>query len=75
LSHSGRFRGVFCEQMTFGHLAGALHDILTALGGTSRVWRVDRMATALPFDRPVPARRSLACWMARAGSRGSPGSV
>jgi transposase len=45
LSHSGRFRGVFCEQMTFGHLAGAMHDILVALGGTPRVWRTDRMAT------------------------------
>jgi transposase len=45
LSHSGRFRGVFCEQMTFGHLAGAMHDILVELGGTSRVWRTDRMAT------------------------------
>jgi transposase len=39
LSHSGRFRAVFCEQMTFGHLAGAMHDALTALGGTARVWR------------------------------------
>ena len=47
LSHSGRFRAVFCEQMTFGHLAGALHELLTALGGTPRVWRVDRMATAV----------------------------
>jgi transposase len=47
LSHSGRFRAVFCEQMTFGHLAGAVHEILTALGGTARVWRVDRMATAV----------------------------
>jgi hypothetical protein len=47
LSHSGRFRAVFCEQMTFGHLAGALHDILTELGGSARVWRVDRMATAV----------------------------
>jgi hypothetical protein len=36
---------VFCEQMTFGHLAGAMHDILVALGGTPRVWRTDRMAT------------------------------
>lgn len=45
LSHSGRFRGVFCEQMTFGHLAGAMHDVLVALGGTPRVWRTDRMAT------------------------------
>lgn len=50
LSHSGRFRGVFCEQMTFGHLAGALHDILLGLGGTARVWRVDRMATAVIPD-------------------------
>jgi len=47
LSHSGRFRAVFCEQMMFGHVAGAMHDALTALGGTARVWRVDRMATAV----------------------------
>jgi transposase len=47
LSHSGRFRGVFCEQMTFGHLAAAAHDILVALGGTARVWRTDRMATVV----------------------------
>jgi transposase len=45
LAHSGRFRGVLCEQMTFGHLAGAVHDVLLALGGTARVWRTDRMAT------------------------------
>jgi hypothetical protein len=45
LSHSGRFRGVFCEQMTFGHLAEAMHRVLVVLGGTPRVWRADRMAT------------------------------
>lgn len=45
LSHSGRFRAVFCEQMTFGHLAEAAHQVLVGLGGTSRVWRTDRMAT------------------------------
>ena len=45
LSHSGRFRGVFCEQMTFGHLAEAIHTILVELGGTPRAWRTDRMAT------------------------------
>jgi transposase len=45
LSHSGRFRGVFCEQMTFGHLAEAMHRVLACLGGTPRVWRTDRMAT------------------------------
>ncbi len=47
LSHSGRFRGVFCEQMTFGHLAAAAHRVLVALGGTARVWRTDRMATVV----------------------------
>src|SRR4051794_7988730 len=45
LSHSGRFRGVFCEQMTFGHLAEAMHRVLVDLGGTPQVWRTDRMAT------------------------------
>jgi transposase len=45
LSHSGCFRGVFCEQMTFGHLAEAMHRVLVALGGTPRIWRTDRMAT------------------------------
>jgi hypothetical protein len=33
--------------MTFGHLAGALHVVLSGLGGTPRVWRTDRMATAV----------------------------
>jgi hypothetical protein len=62
LSHSGRFRAVVCEQMTFGHLAGALHDILTGLGGTSLVWRVDRMATAVipGTDRLNPQFAQLA---------------
>jgi transposase len=45
LSHSGRFRGVFCEQQTFGHLADAMHRVLEALGGTPQLWRTDRMAT------------------------------
>jgi transposase len=48
LSHSGRFRGVFCEQMTFGYLAEAMHRVLVGLGGTPRVWRTDRMATIVP---------------------------
>ena len=62
LSHSGRFRAVFCEQMTFGHLAGALHEILVGLGGTSLVWRVDRMATAVipDTDRLNPQFAQLA---------------
>jgi transposase len=62
LSHSGRFRAVFCEQMTIGHLAGAVHEILTGLGGTSLVWRVDRMATAVipGTDRLNPQFAQLA---------------
>jgi hypothetical protein len=62
LSHSGRLRAVFCEQMTFGHLAGALHGILEGLGGTPRVWRVDRMATAVipGTDRLNPQFAQLA---------------
>ena len=62
LSHSGRWRGVFCEQMTFGHLAGAIHEVLAGLGGTARVWRVDRMATAVipGTDRLNPQFAQLA---------------
>ena len=62
LSHSGKFRAVFCEQMTFGHLAGALHEILTGLGGSGLVWRVDRMATAVipGTDRLNPQFAQLA---------------
>jgi transposase len=62
LSHSGKFRAVLCEQMTFGHLAGALHEVLVALGGTARVWRVDRMATAVipGTDRLNPQFAELA---------------
>jgi transposase len=47
LSHSGRFRAAFCEQMTLGHLAAAIHPVLVGLGGSARSWRVDRMATAV----------------------------
>jgi transposase len=62
LAHSGRFRGVLCEQMTFGHLAGALHQVLVALGGTPRVWRTDRMATIViaGTDRLTPDAAQLA---------------
>ena len=62
LSHSGRFRAVLCEQMTIGYLAGAAQDILVGLGGTSLVWRVDRMATAVipGTDRLNPQFAQLA---------------
>jgi transposase len=62
LSCSGKFRAVLCEQMTFGHLAAALHEVLVGLGGTARVWRVDRMATAViaGSDRVAPQFAALA---------------
>jgi transposase len=47
LSHSGRFRTAVCEQMTIGHVAQGMHRIVEQLGGTAKVWRVDRMATAV----------------------------
>jgi transposase len=45
LSHSGRIRAVLSEGMDFAHLAGALDGVLRRLGGTTRSWRTDRMAT------------------------------
>jgi transposase len=62
LSHSGRFWAMFCERMTFGYLAGAVHEILVGLAGTSLVWRVDRMASAVipGTDRLNPQFAQLA---------------
>ena len=47
LSHSGRVRGVFADGMTFAHLIEALDGVLRRLGGTTRSWRTDRMATVV----------------------------
>lgn len=45
LSHSGKWRGVLCESMDQPHLVDALHRVSIALGGLTRTWRFDRMAT------------------------------
>jgi transposase len=45
LSHSGKFRAVFCEGEEQAQLVAALDGVLRRLGGTARRWRVDRMAT------------------------------
>lgn len=45
LSHSGRFRAVFCESEDQAHLMAGIDAVLRRLGGTARRWRVDRMAT------------------------------
>ena len=47
LAHSGRWRGVLAESMDLPHLVDAQHRIAVALGGVTRVWRFDRMATVV----------------------------
>src|SRR4051812_27040473 len=45
LAHSGRWRAVLCESEDQAHLIDALHRVATGLGGLTKVWRFDRMAT------------------------------
>lgn len=45
LAHSGKWRGVICESMDQPHLVDALDRVTRALGGLTRIWRFDRMAT------------------------------
>jgi transposase len=45
LSHSGRWRGVLTESEDQPHLVEAIDRITRALGGVTRTWRFDRMAT------------------------------
>lgn len=45
LSHSGRWRGVLAEAEDLAHLVEALHAVAGRLGGLTRRWRFDRMAT------------------------------
>jgi transposase len=45
LAHSGRWRGVLCSSMEQPQLIDALHRVSASLGGLTRDWRFDRMAT------------------------------
>jgi len=45
LSHSGRWRGVLAEAEDLPHLVEALDTVARRLGGLTRRWRFDRMAT------------------------------
>lgn len=45
LAHSGRWRAVLCESEDQAHLIDALHRIAAGLGGLTKVWRFDRIAT------------------------------
>ena len=45
LAHSGRWRGRLAESKDQPHTIDALDQITRSLGGLTRVWRFDRMAT------------------------------
>ena len=45
LAHSGRWRAVLAESEDFPHLVEALDRVTRKLGGVTRRWRFDRMAT------------------------------
>jgi transposase len=47
LSHSGRWRGQLCEGTDFAQLVAALDSVSRKLGGLTRAWRFDRMATVV----------------------------
>ena len=47
LSHSSKWRGVLCESMDQPHLVDAQHRVAQQLGGVTRDWRFDRMATVV----------------------------
>jgi transposase len=47
LSHSGRWRGQLAEAETFPHLVQGLDAVARKLGGLTRSWRFDRMATVV----------------------------
>ena len=47
LSHSGAWRGLLCESEDQPHLVDGLDRIARALGGITRDWRFDRMATVI----------------------------
>lgn len=47
LAHSGKFRSWVTNSDDQAHLIEGIDQVLRRLGGTARVWRVDRMATVI----------------------------
>ena len=54
LPHSSRVRGTLCESMDQAHLVAGMDRVMRKLGGTTRDWRVDRLATVI-----VPGTRDV----------------
>lgn len=50
LAHSGRWRGARIVVEDQAHLIAAIDNITRTLGGVSRSWRFDRMATVCHLD-------------------------
>lgn len=56
LSHSGRVRGVLAERCDQPHLVEAMDGVMRRLGGSTRIWRTDRLGTVIvPGTRDVQA--------------------
>ena len=54
LAHSGVWRGVLSPSMDVPHLLAAMTTLLALLGGVTKIWRFDRMATVLnPVTRDL----------------------
>ena len=47
LAYSGRTRAMLSASMDQAHLVEAMDGVLRRLGGTTRVWRTDRLATVI----------------------------
>ena len=62
LAHSGRWRGCLAESKDQPHTIDALDRITRSLGGLTRVWRFDRMATVCypPTGRVTPSFAGVA---------------
>jgi hypothetical protein len=54
LPHSSRVRGVLAESLDQAHLIEAMDAVMRRLGGTTRIWRTDRLATVI-----VPGTRDV----------------
>jgi transposase len=62
LSYSSKTRGVFCKTMEQPHLFDGMDRVCARLGGVTRRWRHDRMATVVHVgtDRILPSFAAFA---------------